>query len=245
MTEEAIEINAPDGAVDAYYYVSAAGSGPGVIFLTDIRGVREATRQMAARIAQDGYSVLLPNVFYRTRRPPAFDFPFVFGEERTMQRFAALTTPLTPEACARDADAFSRALLKMPGVQQGKIGVLGHCFTGPIALRYAAECPERVAAAVSFHGGHIVTDAPTSPHLVLPRVRASLYFAHAQNDGLMPGDRIATLEQALAAWGGNYESETYAGARHGWTALDAPVYNKELAERARAKMLDLFARTLR
>lgn len=245
MTEQAIEFNTPDGTVDGYYYSSAAGSGPGVIFLTDIRGVREATRQMAARLAEDGYSVLLPNVFYRTRKPPAFDFPFVFGEERTMQRFAELTTPLTPEAIARDAEAFSGVLLQQKGVQDGKIGVLGHCFTGPLALRYAAECPERVGAAVSFHGGHIVTDEPTSPHLVLPRVRASLYFAHAQNDGLMPPERIRTLEEALAAWSGDYESETYAGARHGWTALDAPVYNKELAERARAKLLALFSRTLR
>jgi carboxymethylenebutenolidase len=240
MTEQAVDFETSDGVVDGYFY---AGSGPGVLFLTDIRGIRPATREMAANLAADGYSVLLPNVYYRTRKPPVFDFPFVFGEEKTMQRFSELVTPLTPEAIERDASVFAAELRKLPGVAPGPIGAVGHCFTGMVALRYAAAIPEQIAAVVSFHGGALATDDAKSPHLVLPRVKASLYFAHAENDGLMPADKIVVLEQALAAWGGTYESETYK-ARHGWTGLDAPAYDRALERRAHAKMLDLFAGTL-
>lgn len=243
MSEQEIEFRTADGVVDGYFYTAAAGSGPGVLFLTDIRGVRPATREMAARLAADGYCVLLPNVYYRTRKPPVFDFPFTFGEPRTMQRFAELVTPLTPEAIERDAVVFADELQKQPGVRPGRIAAVGHCFTGAVALRYAAACPDRIAAVVSFHGGDLVTDRPDSPHLVLPRVRASLYFAHAENDALMPADRIRTLEQALAEWGGDYQSETYAGARHGWTGFDSPSFNEAYEKRAHAKLLELFSRT--
>lgn len=245
MSEQAIEFSTADGVVDGYFYAAAAGSGPGVLFLTDIRGVRPATREMAARLARDGYSVLLPNVFYRTRKPPAFDFPFTFGEERTMKRFAELVSPLTPEAIERDAEVFTAELQKLPGVRSGPLAAVGHCFTGAVALRYAAACPDRIAAVVSFHGGALVTATPDSPHLVLPRVRASLYFAHAENDRLMPADDIRTLEQALAQWGGTYESETYTDARHGWTGFDSPSFDEANEKRAHAKLLELFSRTLR
>lgn len=243
MSEQLIEFETSDGVVDGYYYAAAAGSGPGVLFLTDIRGVRPATREMASRLASEGYSVLLPNVYYRTRKPPVFDFPFQFGEPRTMQRFGDLVTPLTPEAIERDGAAFTAELQKLSGVRAGAMAAVGHCFTGAVALRYAAACPERIVAVASFHGGALVTQEPSSPHRVLPRVRASLYFAHADNDGLMPADDIRTLEAALAAWGGKYESETYAGARHGFTGLDSPSFEKTAAERGHAKLRELLARS--
>jgi carboxymethylenebutenolidase len=243
MSEQAIEFKTADGVVDGYSYAAAAGSGPGVLFLTDIRGVRPATREMAARLASEGYSVLLPNVYYRTRKPPVFDFPFVFGEPKTMQRFSELVVPLTPHAIERDAVAFTNELQKLPGVRAGHMAAVGHCFTGAVALRYAAACPDRIAAVASFHGGALVTDEPTSPHTVLPRVRARLYFAHAENDALMPAEGIRTLEAALAAWGVKYESETYAGARHGFTGLDSPSFDKTAAERGHGKLLELLSRS--
>lgn len=248
MTERAIEFLTADGVVDGFFYPSARGSGPGVIHLTDIRGNRPANRQKSQWLAEQGYSVLQPNVFYRTRKSPVFDFPFVFGEERTMQRFRELVVPLDPAAQERDAHAYVAELRKQPEVSAGPLAVVGHCFTGPMAaLRFAAACPEQIAAAVSFHGGGLVTQDESSPHRVLPRVRVTteLYFAHASDDALMPAEGIATLEAALAAWGGKYESETYAGARHGWTVSDGPAYDAQAAERAHTKLLQLLGRTLR
>jgi carboxymethylenebutenolidase len=245
MTERKIEFRTADGVVDGYFFPAASGSGPGVIHLTDIRGNRPANREKSAWLAAQGYSVLQPNVFYRTGKEPVFDFPFVFGEERSMKRFRDITVPLDGPAQERDAQAYVAELRKQPEVTAGPLGVVGHCFTGPMALRVAAAVPEQIGAAASFHGGGIVTQAETSPHRVLPRVKAQLYFAHASNDALMPADAIQTLEKALAAWGGKYENETYEGARHGWTVSDGPAYDAKAADRAHAKLLELFARTLR
>jgi len=125
------------------------------------------------------------------------------------------------------------------------MGVVGYCATGSMAIRIAAARPDRIAAAASFHGGRLFTEAPTSPHLVLPGIKAALYFGHAIQDRSMPDEAIEKLTRALESWGGRYESEVYEGAYHSWTVPDSPVYNQSQAERAFQKLTDLFTRTLR
>lgn len=245
MSEQAFEVRTQDGVIDGYFYAPPSGKGPGVIQLTDIAGIRPANRELAQRLAADGYAVFLPNVFYRTGRPPLFDFPPSFGDERTTKRFGELVKPLTLDAIARDAAALTEYVANSPAVKSSKIGVVGYCFTGSMAMRYAATCPDRVAAAASFHGGGLYNDQATSPHLVLPQIKARLYFGHAVEDRSMPAAAIEKLEEALAAWGGKYTSETYAGAKHGWTSADGPVYNEAQAERAYAALKQLFDDTLR
>jgi carboxymethylenebutenolidase len=136
------------------------------------------------------------------------------------------------------------ALAAQASVAEGPMGVVGHCFCGGLALRTAAARPDRIAAVASLHGGRLFTDAPSSPHLVLPRVKARLYFGHATNDGSMPQEAIDKLTRALEAWGGAYESEVYAGAGHGWTMPDMKPYDPRQAERAFEKMAALLAATL-
>jgi carboxymethylenebutenolidase len=245
MSEEAIEIRTADGTADGYVYRPAAGgSAPGVLMLTDVGGLRDATRELSARLAEHGYVVLMPNVFYRTSKPPLFTFTPNFADERTQKRFAELISPLKPDAVERDAAAFLDFLATLDGVRSGKLGVVGYCFTGGYALRAAASQPDRVAAAASFHGGGLCTDLPASPHLVLPRIRARLYFGHAIKDRSMPQEAIDKLGQALAAWGGKFESEVYEGAYHGWT-MPGQAHNPVQAERAFAKLTELLAQTLR
>lgn len=246
MLEKEIEIRTADGTADGILYQAEDGRRyPGVIHLTDIGGIRPSHRAMAKRLAEKGYTVLLPNVFYRTGKPPMFDFVPKMGEERTMKRFGELAAPMTPQATERDAAAYVDFLAAQNSVGPGKMGVVGHCFTGGMAMRTAAVRPEKIVAAASFHGGGLFTDAPTSPHLVLPRIKAELYFGHAIEDHSMPKEAIEKLDRALAAWGGKYLSETYAGAYHGWTTADAPVYNQAQSERAFEKLSGLFARTLK
>jgi carboxymethylenebutenolidase len=246
IQEQSIDIRTGAGNVDGFFY-SPAGSGswPGVIHLTDIVGIRPSNREMARRLAGIGYCVLQPNAFYRTSKLPVFDFKPNFAEEKTTNRLAELRAPLTTEAIASDAAAYADSLAAQPGVKKGAFGIVGYCFTGAMALRAAATLPERIAAAASFHGGSLATDAPTSPHTLLPRVRARLYFGHADNDRSMPKEAIEKLEAALRAWGGKYESETYAGAGHGWTVPDSPAYNEPQAERAFKKLSELFATALK
>jgi carboxymethylenebutenolidase len=245
VIEQPLEISTHDGIADGYFYHQPeTGPRPGIIYLTDIGGIRDATRAMARRLAESGYSVLLPNAFYRTAKPPLFDYVPNFREERTLKRFAELAKPLTPEAVVRDAAAYVAALRGREEVARGPLAAVGFCFTGAVALRMAAAQPDDIAAVASFHGGGLYTDAPTSPHLVLPNVRARLYFAHADNDGSMNEQAIAKLDHALEAWGGTYESELYPGAAHGWTVPGGAVYHHEQAERAFEKLTALLGETL-
>lgn len=233
MTEQDVEFGTSDGTVDAVLFrPDGPGPFPGVLYLTDIGGVRPVFREMAARVAALGFAVLLPNVFFRTRRPPMFEFPRNFKEERTRQRFAELTGPLVPAAVERDARSYVEYLATREFVSPGPIAAVGYCFTGTMALRIAAACADRIGAVASFHGGGLCTEAETSPHRLLPRVRARLLIAHADQDGSMPASAIEAFGAALLAWGGRVEHETYAGAAHGWTVPDSPAYDSDAAERA-------------
>ncbi|MGO9270734.1 MAG: dienelactone hydrolase family protein [Terriglobia bacterium] len=249
MVEADIDIRTSDGTSDSVLFRPEGPQGedrwPGVIFLTDIGGIRPAQRDMARRLAAEGYTVLMPNVYYRTSRTPIWDFAPKFGaDERTMKRLAELSGPLTPEAVERDAADYVNFLAAQGSFGAGAMGVVGYCATGSVAMRFAAARADKIAAAASFHGARLVTDAPTSPHL-LPRIKARLYFGHAVEDRGMPKEAIEKLNLALEAWGGQYESEVYEGAYHSWTVPDSPVYNHAQAERAFGKLTDLFGKTLK
>jgi carboxymethylenebutenolidase len=246
MPEQHIRIPMANGAqADAFLFTpennDSASSFPAILDYPDIKGVREASREMSQRVANEGYLVLSPNVFYRFGPPPVFDdVPWDFSNPATKQRFGELTSPLVGEAFAADARAYASAL-DSNGAAPGPIGVIGHCFTGGLALRTAAALPDRIGVAVSFHGGGLYqADNPNSPHREIPKIKASLYFGHAKDDGSMPSEAIAKLEEDLKSWGGLYDSEVY-GAHHGWTVLDNPAYDQPEAERAHRKLVSLLA----
>jgi carboxymethylenebutenolidase len=246
VIEKEIEIRTPDGVADGVLWLpNEVRQLPGVLDLTDIGGIRPATREMGRRLAGAGYVVLMPNLFYRTARPPVFEGKGSNGEEWRRKRMAELMAPLTPEALDRDLPAYVDLLVShLSSGSDARIGVVGHCFSGGVAMRCAAVRPDKVAAVASFHGGKLFTDALDSPHRLLPRIKAQLYFGHAIEDRSMPEKAIRDFERALSKWGGKYKSETYEGAHHGWTAPDSPVYNKPQAERAFQEMLSLFEQTL-
>jgi carboxymethylenebutenolidase len=244
--EEDIQLRMSDGVADAVLYRPEEGRRqPGIVHLTDIRGIRESHRDMARRLAALGYTVLMPNIFYRTGRPPVMDLPAGTSEEERAKRMNELRAPLTPDAMDRDVSGYVDFLAADPSVGGGPIGVVGYCFAGAMAMRAAAARPATVKAAASFHGGGLYTDAPSSPHLVLQRITGRLYFGHAIEDRSMPEDAIKRLDRALEAWGGTYKSEVYKGSRHGWTVPDSPVYNRPQAERAFQELTGVFAAALR
>ena len=251
MSERDIEFKTSDGMCDAVLYEAGDGKRrPGVVHYPDIMGVRPSHRAMAKRLSEAGYTVLLLNPFYRTARGATFDFPPNFGgDPRTMQRFGQLAGPLTPEVMERDASTYVNFLATQKSVSDAKIGAVGYCYTGQLALRTAAARSDRIGAIASFHGGGLFTDQPTSPHLALSRIPKTdgpqLYFAHAVNDHTMPQEAIDKLNGALKAWGGRYESEVYADALHGWTVSDSSAYKQPQADRAFAKMTALFAAALK
>jgi carboxymethylenebutenolidase len=245
IVEDKIQIQTADGVAEGILFrPDKDGQWPGVIQYTDIVGIRPSQQEMAWRLADAGYVVLMPNVFYRTGPLPLFDFPRKFGDERTTNRIKELAGPLTPEAIASDASDYVDFLAQQESVKPGPMGVVGYCFTGKMAIYTAMSRPDKIAAAASFHAAGLVTEAPNSPHLALPLITARLYFGHAVDDKGMPVEAIERLNHALEAWGGKYESEIYEGAYHSWTVPDSPVYNQPQADRAFAKLTELFAKTL-
>jgi carboxymethylenebutenolidase len=246
MIEQKIQIPTRDGiSTGLLIHPEGDQRWPGVIHFTDIGGIRPAQHDMARRLAAEGYCVLMPNVFYRSGLPPMFDAESRTNNELRMKRFRELSEPLTPEAEESDASIYVDFLAGQEAVKTGGLGVVGYCITGSFSLRTAAARPDKIVAAASFHGGGLFNDAPTSPHKVLPQVEARLYFGHAIEDRSMPGEAIEKFDQALAEWGGDYKSEVYDDSHHGWTVPDSPVYNPPQAERAYAKLTELFAQTLK
>ncbi len=246
MKEQDLKITMPEGTTEAVLYTSDAETPlPGVLFVPDVGSIRGTMRQMARRVADEGYTVLMPNPFYRTSTVPVFSFPRKPGDPATMKRMGELLGPLTPDALDADLAVYLDFLTSQPATSQAGVGVGGFCIGGLITFRAAAVRPEKVAVAASFHGGGLYKAGdPGSSHLGLPKIKARLYFGHAVEDNSMNTEAITELVKSLKAWGDRYESEIYEGAHHGWTVADNPNYNQPQAERAYAKLTELFRETL-
>lgn len=245
VTESEIEIKTPDGVADAYFVHPSTGAHPGVLVWTDAFGLRPAFKMMAKRLAEAGYSVLVPNPFYRTRKAPVFPAGISFNDDAGRKTIMSVMSLLTPETHVTDAKAFVAWLDAQAAVdKKRKMGTTGYCMGGPITMRTAATFPDRIGAGASFHGGGLVTDKPDSPHLLVPRMKAQYLFAIAENDDKNQPAAKDALREAFAAAKLPAEIEVYAGAMHGWCPPDAAVYNEAQAEKAWGRMLALFKKAL-
>ncbi|MDT4986680.1 MAG: carboxymethylenebutenolidase [Micromonosporaceae bacterium] len=244
-----VDVRTSDGVADAYLAHPDDGHRhPAVLFYMDGIGLRPRLSEMAEQIAAHGYLVLAPNLFYRHGRAPLVaDLSDLLKPEnraKLMESFRRFATSLTPEAAMRDAAAYVNFLSAHRSVTSGPIGITGYCMGGAMALRTAAAFADRVAAAASFHGGNLATDAPDSPHLLADRISAELYFGHADEDRSMTQEQITRLEAALDAAGVHYRSELYPGAAHGFTMADTAAYNAAATDRHWTNLLALLDRNL-
>ncbi len=250
VVEKDVEIKTPDGTCDAAFIHPASGSHPGVLIWTDAFGLRPVFREMAKRLAAEGYSVLVPNPFYRVAKAPVFTDVASFNFQNQADR--AKLGPLmgsvnAPGAAEKDAVAYIAFLDAQKEVNKSKkIGAQGYCMGGPLIVKTAAAVPDRVGAAGSFHGGGLVTDRPDSPHLLAPKIKARMYFGIASNDDKNQPDAKDKLKEAFAAAHVPAEIEVYSECLHGWCVPDMPqqngmpIYNKANAERAWGKLLALY-----
>ncbi len=238
VTDTDLDITTPDGVADSYFVHPSSGTHPGVLIWPDAFGLRPAKRQMAKRLAESGYSVLVVNPYYRAQRAPVVNTTN-FAEVR--ETIMPLMGALNAETQTSDAKAFIGFLDDQASVDSNrKMGTMGYCMGGPFTMRTAAAVPDRVGAAASFHGGGLVTDQPDSPHLLVPQMKAHYLFAIAANDDENQPEAKDVLRDAFAAAGLPAEIEVYAGAMHGWCPPDATVYNDSQAERAWSRLLVLF-----
>ena len=245
VEEAEVDIKTPDGTADAYFVHPGEGKHPGVLMWPDIFGLRPAFRQMARRLAEAGYAVLVPNPFYRTQHAPTAPANPDFNDKPTRDALMSLAGALNPTTTVTDGKAFVAWLDSQSSVdRKAKMGTMGYCMTGPFTLRTAAALPDRIGAGASFHGGGLVTDKPDSPHLLVPKIKAQYLFAIAANDDQRQPEAKTVLREAFEKAKVPAEIEVYAGALHGWCPPDSRVYNDAQAEKAWSRMLALFKTAL-
>ena len=219
------------------------GPWPGVVMIPDAGGVRQTFFEMAANLADSGYAVLLPDVYYRQGDWAPFDMKTAFNDDDQRKRLFKFIGSISPENWASDANAYFDYLAARPEVSGTKFGITGYCMGGRAALTVAGLVPDRVAAAASYHGGGLVTDGADSPHLRADKIQAAVYVGGAENDASFTADHAEQLEKALTAAGVEHTIETYA-AGHGYAVPDNRSYDAAAAERHWTTMRDLFAANL-
>jgi carboxymethylenebutenolidase len=197
---------------------------------------------MAQHLADAGYAVLLPDPFYRYGPYGPLVPKEVFAGDVGAVLGPLMSTTSTAKA-AEDTGAFLAYLDTRTDVAGKKVGAVGFCMGGGMAIASAGAYPDRFAAVASFHGGNLATDQPTSPHLAAPHLKAEIYVAAAANDGSYPPAMAEKFERALNQYEVRYRAETYP-ARHGWMVPDFPVFDQTAAERGWRTLVDFFARNL-
>jgi len=241
VTETDVNVTTPDGVADCCFVHPASGAAPGVLMWPDIFGLRPAFRQMAKRLAESGYSVLVVNPFYRTKKAPTAEA----GGATPIQDLMPLARTLNETTHMTDAKAFIGWLDAQASVAKNrKMGTQGYCMGGPIAFRTAAAMPDRVGAVASFHGGGLVTDAPNSPHLQAAKTHAQFLIAIADNDDKRSPNDKTTMKETFAKANLPAEIEVYTDAAHGWCPPDSRVYNERQAEKAWSRLLVLYGKAL-
>ena len=229
VTESDVTVRTPDGSADAaLFHPAGAGSWPAVLMWPDILGLRPVFREMGRRLAAEGYVT----------------GPFDFNDAKQVQPLLALKATLTDAAINKDAAAFISFLDAQKQTNRRKAaGVQGYCFSGPFAFHTAAVRSDRIRAVGTFHGGGLVTKDANSPHLLIPKTKASFVVAIARNDDQKQPDAKDVLKATFAAAKRPAVVEVYP-ADHGWCVAGSPTYDHASAEKAWAELLRLYRANL-
>lgn len=244
MQEDIIDIKTRDGAMETFVCRPDRGSYPAVLMLMDAPGIREELYDMARRLGTVGYVVLLPNLYYRAGRDAKYGPDVLEHGSAEHTRMRAVRTKMTIPPVMDDVAAMLAHIDGRDDVVQGPVGAHGYCMSGPYALAAAARYPDRIAAAASFYGTWLVSDAEESPHLNFGKVKGELYIACAEYDDLAPLPMVAELQKFFEEAGSPGELEIYPGVHHGFGFPGRKVYDKPAAERHWERLISLYRRRL-
>ena len=236
-----IDIDTGEGSMGTFVvHPSEGGPHPLVVFLMDAPGKRPLLHTMARRLAENGYYVMLPNLYYRVT--PGFELDFASRE--SFQRMSELMYGVSNAMVGRDVGALIAEADGDRAASTSRVGLVGYCMSGPFALWSAAEHADKVMAAASFYGVRLHVDTPDSPHLRLGEVKGELYVGCAEFDDYVPLDMVDRLEAAMVDAGVSGRLERYWGLHHGFAFDDRPAYDAEGDRQHWEVLLDLFGRTL-
>ena len=245
MSGERIDLKSNDGVLDVHVFApeSARGPWPAIVLYMDAFGIRPALAQMAQRLASNGYTAVLPNLYYRTPFAP-FAPNVVATEGPERERFKGMIASINQKMVMNDTRLVIEALHRHPSVRPGGLGTVGYCMGGGYALSAAGTFPDRVVVAASFHGGSLATDKPDSPHRLAPQMRARVYIGAAEIDASFPPEQQVRLERALTDAGVQHTMEIYPKAKHGFAVTGHIAYDNGAAETHWRRLLDLLKETL-
>jgi carboxymethylenebutenolidase len=245
-TGRQVAIPTPEGEARAHvFHPGGDGPWPAVLFFMDAPAIRPALFGMCQRLADHGYFVLLPDLFWRAGPYEPFNLAEIFKDEAARRAmFGKYMASTDPKKQMADVGACLEWLSGQPQVKGEKVGVTGYCMGAAVALRAAGTFPDRIVACAGFHGGRLATDDAGSPHLLAPRIRARVYIGGADQDAGFPPEQADRLRSALTGAGVENTVEIYPGARHGFAPPDMPAHDEAAAERHWREMLKLFAQTL-
>lgn len=246
MARTHVEIRTDDGLCPASLFRPSAMAGPwpGVIFYMDGPGIRPVLFDMAQRLADEGFLVLLPDLFYRAGPYAPVDARALFSDPQKRAAHARFFNSTDKTKAVHDTGAFIAYLDAQGDLPGPKLGVLAYCMSGGMALAAAAHFPERIAAAAIFHGASLATDADDSPHKLAPRIKARVLVAGADKDASFPREQAARLASALKDAGVDHRVEIWDGVAHGWTMRDFAIYDQAAAERHFDELVALLQETL-
>jgi carboxymethylenebutenolidase len=251
VVETNVDIKTPDGMCDAAFIHPKSGSHAGVLIWTDAFGLRPSFRAMGKRLAAEGYSVLIPNPFYRVAKDPFTDASTVDFQKERGKIQPLMDSINAPGNAEKDAAVFIPLLDAQKQVNKSKkIGTQGYCMGGPLVMKTAASQAGRIGAGATFHGGGLVNATPNSPHLLAPKIKGRMYIGIAGSDDKQQPDAKDKLKEAFAEAHVPAEIEVYTTCLHGWCVPDMPqqngmpIYNKEEADRAWGKLLALYKTAL-
>jgi carboxymethylenebutenolidase len=246
MSGQRVDLTTADGVMDSYTFEPATGGpSPAVIIYMDAFGIRPNLDAMAQRLADAGYFVIVPNLYYRSGSFAPFDPKKVFGEDAAERaRFRSMIDSIDNTKIMRDTEPILDYLTKHAAAEQPKVGAVGYCMGGGFAISALGRFPDRVVVAASFHGASLATDRVDSPHRLAAQIRGKLYVGVAGIDPGFPKDQQERLEAALRDARVDYTIETYENAKHGFAVTGHMVYDRDASERHWTTLLDLLRSTL-
>jgi carboxymethylenebutenolidase len=238
MTSRDVEIAMGEGSARAYVCEPAGGPKGAVLMCMDALGFRSTLREMGEAFAAEGWLVLIPDLFWRSAPYGPFDPALVFSDMEALKVVGRLNKALSG-VFAEDAPKYVDYLAGLAG--GGRIAVMGYCMGGRCALTVAGLAGDRVALAMSFHGGELATTRDTSPHLLAGAMTARVYVGVAEVDPYFTGEEEGRLAGALRDANVDHIIETYRGAHHGFAVRDTPAFNAQAAARHQRRALSLLA----